>query len=462
MDETLDPQERPAATSSFMYEMILPLDKDFDFCSESLSGRGIPDWLGIRPSLAMVGTLSRNLTQMRHLTQYRDYEMVEQMGPHEFELGCRLLDKPLAPRYKPASLSTLELLNNPWADIRQQYIIMCSTLTYLPALIHLKSECQFHRDALAWLTANSPLASLKTLDINLHSECISQSPLVLIDFLCGLPPLEGLALAGEIHTAQSDGLISVHASTLKRLQLKTIDRSDTVFDLMALRALTKTPLLLLEHLSITIKRSKGDSDEVSAYKILGTMPRLQSIILGLDCSDVIVSTSPHEPFVTDASTTEFWQQTWPVDENIHDRCPTFKNFRDALINSAVDEKLAKAIFRTISAAKSVRWLPLERLEVRPSGGCDFGGSLRRFSPDWSAVMQHIECSWLVKRKYPGLGSDVLSVSQIQSQRPGKKCRIPAKLETIFRRVFPVRAGTEGDWQKDWHSFPLEQQNQEVS
>lgn len=146
----------------------------------------------------------------------------------------------------------------------------------------------------------------------------------------------------------------------------------------------------------------------------------------------------------DATSTEFWQQTWTVDANIHDRRPSYHNLMDALVNSAVDEKLAAAIFRTISTPKPGRSLPLERFEVRPSGGCDIGGTLFRLSADWSAVMQHIECSWLVKRQYPGLGSDMLSISQIQSHRPGKRCRIPTKLkektEAIFRRVFRCALG----------------------
>lgn len=53
-------------------------------------------------------------------------------------------------------------------------------------------------------------------------------------------------------------------------------------------------------------------------------------------------------------------------------------------------------------------------------------------------MQHIDCSWLVKRKDPGLGSDLLSISQIGSRRRGKRFHIPTKLkekaEAICRSV----------------------------
>ncbi|KAH0194506.1 HlyIII-domain-containing protein, partial [Aureobasidium melanogenum] len=114
---------------------------------------------------------------------------------------------------------------------------------------------------------------------------------------------------------------------------------------------------------------------------------------------------------------------WLDEHDLHNRSPGYNHRMEAFINSAVDEKLAAAIFRTISTAIPSRY------------------HWNDSSADWSAVMQHIECSWLVKRKYPGLGSDVLFISQIQSHRPGKRCRIPIKLkentEPKFRRVFPA-------------------------
>jgi hypothetical protein len=45
------------------------------------------------------------------------------------------------------------------------------------------------------------------------------------------------------------------------------------------------------------------------------------------------------------------------------------HIRDIFVNSAVDESLARAIFDTISTAKtSARMAPLENLIVRPAGG----------------------------------------------------------------------------------------------
>jgi hypothetical protein len=126
--------------------------------------------------------------------------------------------------------------------------------------------------------------------------------------------------------------------------------------------------------------------------------------------------------------------------------------------------LAIAIFRIISAAKLDRSLPLERLEVRPD--CGSGEALHYPFPDWDTLVEHIERWWLVVRRYPGLGSDELSVSQIQCQAKSRKQRSPIKLdaytEIILRKIWPPRTETKANWRKDWqnewHSFPLEQAN----
>jgi hypothetical protein len=128
---------------------------------------------------------------------------------------------------------------------------------------------------------------------------------------------------------------------------------------------------------------------------------------------------------------------------------------DALVNKAVDEVLATAIFRTISAAKPDRSLPLERLEVIPSGDCGPGRS-GDFGTRWSDIMQHIERSWLVKRMYPGLGSDELSVNRVRSRELDPPLVFSTSAKDMLRRVWHVRPGTKWDFQKDWHSFPLEQ------
>jgi hypothetical protein len=277
---------------------------------------------------------------------------------------------------------------------------------------------------------------------------MTRHPRVLVNFLRSLSPLEYLALTGETHSTRCQRWIAFHASSLKRMQLTAMDCHDSTFDLVSLSVTMQPPLPLLEHLSITIKRSKGNSDEVSMYKILGAMPKLQSIVLGLDTS-------------TSSQHAEFWAQRIELAEKCDASLANIWVL-DALVNKAVDEKLAIAIFSIISAAKPDRSLPLERLEVRPD--CSSGEVLSYLFTDCSTLIERIERSWLVMRRYPDLGSDELSVSQIQCQAKPRKQRSPIKsdayTEFILRKVWPPRAETKAnwrkDWQKEWHSFPSEE------
>lgn len=474
-DKTLDPHERPIATSAFMYEASLPLDGEYDLCGESLSARGIRGWYGIRVSLATIGKLSSHLTTARHPIwhQYWAKRLVHQPGPGEFELPLFDSEGPVM-RYNIAAITTLDLSSeyestgSTAPEIRCDDITMWSKVTRFSSLRILKTGRRVDWEALDWMTKNCSFASLETLNMGLHGVSMALKPSTLVEFLWSLPPLKGLILTGETDPRQFKEWIRHHAPTLRRLALEPEESYNSAFDLEYLMILAETPLPLLERLSINIKRTKGNSDEVSIYKMFGSMPKLQSIVLRLDCSDwsgVLSRRENHQSpsdetyslAVPEDSIVDFWQRIWATDTRLDAHVRSL-HIRDALINSAVDAKLAQAIFFTIQNGKPARSLPLERLEIRPHGGCDFGRPLFRFSADWSAVMQHIERSWLVQRRYPGLGSSLLTVNQLQAERPGKKCRLPKNLKTqaeaVFRKVWPVPAGAEGDWQKDWHSFPL--------
>jgi hypothetical protein len=286
--EDPDLHNRPTARPIFMYELLLPLQNDYILRRENISRRGAGNGSAGCFDLAIVGTLSASLTQLRYRDTYSsEHHRVQQIDSSEFELVSRQRIGPRA-RYKAATLSTLDLTSQKPLDKRQEIrrsgIVMWSTLTRLPALRTLKSSLVFHSDALEYLTAKGILGSLKTLDIVIHSRSKSQRPDILVGFLRSLPPLENLALAGEIHTARCEDWMSCHASSLKRLQLMPLKYCDGTFDLVSLSLILKPPLPLLEHLTITLKRSKGDLDEVGMYKILGAMPRPQSIVLGLDAS----------------------------------------------------------------------------------------------------------------------------------------------------------------------------------
>jgi hypothetical protein len=220
LDKPLDINEQPATKLSFMYELLLPLQNDY-ICRESL-GRSEAVSRDVNGDLAIVGSLSANLRQLKHRSAHSPHcAWVRQADPVGFELVSRNSIGP-RPRYKAAALSSLELLSHHPLEskekIRRSGIIMWSILTHLPALDTLKSKLVLYSSALEWLTSNASngiLGSLKTLDIILHSRDTSQRPNALVSFLRSLAPLEHLALAGEIHSTRSKEWIPFHASSLK-------------------------------------------------------------------------------------------------------------------------------------------------------------------------------------------------------------------------------------------------------
>lgn len=388
-----DIDDQPARKLHFMYELLLQLQNEY-VCRESLD----MNEAGCRRTeiyeLATVGNLSGSLTHLKHRDTYPSQRhCVRERTSSGYELIPRFSKNMIGSqaRFRAAALSSLNLISQSSPrlknKVRRSDIMMWSILTHLPALQTFKSKLKVHGGALKWLTAKGVLGSLKTLDVAIDYQSVSRHSCILVEFLRSLPPLDNLALTGEFRPTQCHEWISSHASSLKRMRLMMIKPIDSTFDTSSLSALLKPPLPLLEHLSITIERFRGNSSDVGMYEILGAMPRLQSIVLGLE----VYSISPEHPE----------RDSHLIDPDI----------ADALVNSAVDEKLAIAIFCAISAAKSDRSLPLERLEVHPNGG--YGWNNCHFRTYWAVVaLDNTVHSWLVKRKFPGLGSDVLSIHQI--------------------------------------------------
>lgn len=225
--------------------------------------------------------------------------------------------------------------------------------TQPPALQTFKSKSVLQSRAIECLATMVILESLKTLGIVVHIKYNSHHSKVLLEFPRSLPPLDNLALTCKIRPTRCKKWIPSYAPNLERLQLMMVEHRDSSLDLVSLSAMMQPPLLLLEHLRITIQRSKSNSDEAGMYKSLGAMPRLQSIVIELDSS---ISSRHIEFRALERKTMSEY------DPNV-----TIPRIMDTLVNSAVDQELAIAISNTISAAKHDRSLPLERLELRPSG-----------------------------------------------------------------------------------------------
>lgn len=120
----------------------------------------------------------------------------------------------------------------------------------------------------------------------------------------------------------------------------------------------------IRELQIQFHRSRGDAAELRIYKLLGSLPQLRHLNLGLSASPppYIERDDGYMDTAIEPHFNEFDKEYLP------DRYPYRKgHYRDVLVNSAIDRKLAFYIFHAVSSGKGNGSVPLETLGVR---ACD--------------------------------------------------------------------------------------------
>jgi hypothetical protein len=148
---------------------------------------------------------------------------------------------------------------------------------------------------------------------------------------------------------------------------------------------------------------------------------------------------------------------------------------NVLVDSAVDEKLALAIFQAMSHGKEhakssvsmAAVLPLETLHIRVKGGDRIvwswanASTMRRPRHVLQSYMNHMGRSWRVERDPQDDRRDVLHATEVSREarlHRGKSLRerwLPgSQIEPIFRRIWPEKAEWS-DWINGWESWPLE-------
>lgn len=148
------------------------------------------------------------------------------------------------------------------------------------------------------------------------------------------------------------------------------------------------------------------------------------------------------------------------------------HIRDAFINTAVDETLARAIFRTICTTKASVYghsaaLALDRMLIQPEGIWSFP---HRNSTVPSLVLCPYEAAlsrrWLLERDVRDDTREMIHAREVDKQHrlewPSCVCeqdrgyyRKMAYMP-IFRRIWPERPGVSTNWYDDWHSWPLDE------
>ncbi|PGH26369.1 hypothetical protein AJ80_01866 [Polytolypa hystricis UAMH7299] len=210
-------------------------------------------------------------------------------------------------------------------------------------------------------------------------------------------------------------LVERHGSSLRRLSLVPNrlgfrhDFEPFVFTLEKINYI-RAHCPGIRVLELLVPRTKGDAREVGIYRALGQMTQAKHMSLLLDCSD-------------------------------------------SLINSALDCRLARAIWQEITRpSRHSHPSTLQRLSLQTVGGYNFGeGSLRG---DLADFLPYISPRQLCIRS-PRDDSDDITIKSFPM--PG----IPegeifcgedlGTTEPLFRSLWEEKTGS---WTTDWHSFPL--------
>ncbi|KAJ4294793.1 hypothetical protein N0V88_005027 [Collariella sp. IMI 366227] len=232
---------------------------------------------------------------------------------------------------------------------------------------------------------------------------------------------------------------------------------------------------LLEILSVSIPRVQGRAAEVAVYRLVGSLPRLRCLNLTLVVGPVTLEVRR----LQDAAPSQL-QET---EEDELDTLAIFPTrrlgryaikkriLRDALVDSAVDERLAITIFNAVSSGKqqphtsstTIPSVPLEQLTLRTTIHCCESISMREsvVRNGLNPYIGHMARSWRVERNPRDDRPGVLRAAKTEQDERARLAALGPPMGPkgivvlpVFRGIWPAKA--EGSrWQDDWESLPLE-------
>ncbi|PSN74958.1 hypothetical protein BS50DRAFT_628208 [Corynespora cassiicola Philippines] len=265
-------------------------------------------------------------------------------------------------------------------------------------LQHLTLGSELSGETMDWVVQNHSFPRLRTLSVRLtRGDMAGESPHYsqnAVSFFQLFEPLEQLFVHGPMDSHILDTILSHHGQKLKKLALHPTE-SPFAYDNGRNRRdipmeFTKDHILqvqaqcpLLEELAITVKRDMSSASEAERYRCFRKMRKLQSLFLILDCSNWrVLRDSTYNP-------------QFDGEDQLEGPRRGLKRgtFKETLINCAVDEMLARSIWKFTSYKETGR--RLERLKLWTRGGDKFGDSTSS-----SSIYTFTKClsrSWLIER-----------------------------------------------------------------
>ncbi|KAJ8069833.1 hypothetical protein OCU04_000247 [Sclerotinia nivalis] len=323
-------------------------------------------------------------------------------------------------------------------------------------------------ETMEWVAQNHSFPRVKTLSVYLtRDDLFHERPHYsehAVSFFQAFESLEELSIDGPIDSQILDTVLSHHGQTLKKLGFHPFeetftdsngrDRRDIPLEFTKDRVLQiEVQCPVLEELAIPVKRNKSSASEAKMYRCFGRMKSLRFLFLILDCSNWRVTRdSTYNPKFDE-------EDQKPLDDSTF---PFLKRgeLKETFINCAVDEALARSIWKTISQNKTGR--RLERLKLWPTGGGEYGAS-SGLPLTFSAIARNLARSWIFERVPRDDEEEGFTVRELGQHRRTARDQDEAgylahfhdpEIWEVLRSIWPSKEGSK-DWRDDWSSFPLQ-------
>jgi hypothetical protein len=357
-----------------------------------------------------------------------------------------------------AALQSLELVASDSIETLKSW----NRVIDFSVLRSLKVHYSFSSTDLHWLTSNCQFRSLDTLLIAPSldgDDTLEELADATESFLLSLPPLKNFKMTGQYQQRTVDLAMDHSGHVLRKLHLPLFDAqlegvpepSSPGFANPDLLYALQQKCLVLEDLSLCMLRSQGDSREVAIYRALGSIPTLCKIHLSIYCS---------QSFLWDRDDIGGTMKSFDNSTTLskEDKSDAVAN---ALMDLAMDDTLARSIFRTISTARSTYAGPLECLNLRVDALNAQGKS--NTSSGLIHLLHYIGrsriCSGTLRddRPHECLLEEYDIEDKLDREWMEKKGELAdlvnVKFKSALQRVWPDISSD--NWKNEWHSFPLQ-------
>jgi hypothetical protein len=308
---------------------------------------------------------------------------------------------------------------------------------------------QYHAltgEVMDWIAQHYSFPNLKTLDVYLtRDDVFDAKPNYAqhaISFFHAIHPLEKLTINGAMDSQILEAILNYHGSTLHKLSLNPIENLSVISNG---RQRSEIPLEFtpshihqiaiqcphLSDLSLPIIRNASRASETACYEALAQIKPLRALFLTLECTNYRHDRDPtYDPQYEgeDNQLVSFGME--------HVKRGTV---RQTLINSAVDETLARSIFTLVSTHKRGR--QLESLKLWTNGAGRFGN---KWYGGIDTFVRSLSRSWLIER-VSGYKVAEEDISVRELERSGRESReelskgyVNKEVEKVFQEIWPTK------------------------